>query len=495
MGTFQELVRRAGGEVIADSGPSTRRALLLGSWLAGALSSRRALADDLPFSPERWLVGRLTMGLTTEELTLAETLGYDDYLEYHLAHESIDDSAMGPRLAHLTTLTAQPYELISLTGGQVRNELIEAVILRAVYSKRQLFERMVEFWTDHFNIDIFNGIDSQLKTIDDRDVIRAHALGSFGNLVDASAHSPAMLFYLDNATNIVGRPNENYARELMELHTLGVTGGYTQQDVEEVARCFTGWTYYGATVQPVTNRWTFRYNGTLHDNLAKTVLGQAIPAGGGINDALTVLNILVNHASTAQFIARKLCRWFWSYDPPQALIDAVANTCTTTGGDIRQMVRTLFTTLDPATAPLKYKRPFHLFCGAMRATATSITTTSALRTQLIGAGHLPFSWVPPDGYPDTLEAWVGLILPRWNFGASLTNGNIAGSSVDTNGFLGSATTADAIVDVIDDKLFGGAMDSAEKTRIRDYLLPDPPTTQRKRDAIGLAIGSPGYQWY
>jgi len=501
MSELAALVNRLSESTLVreEGGPLSRRRLLmgLGGALLGALTAKPARAGP-PASQTQWLVDRITFGRTEAEVALANSFATaEDYLEYHLNPAAIDDSAMDARLVPYTTLFMQPYELIALQGGQVRNELIEAAILRAVFSKRQLFERMVEFWGDHFNIDINNGLDQQYKTIDDRDVIRANALGTFPALLAASAHSPAMLYYLDNITSTAGNPNENYARELLELHSMGVTGGYTQQDVQEVARCFTGWQVWGANANPQEIRWTFRYNNNQHDNGAKTVLGQAIPANGGQNDGNLVLNILANHASTREFIARKLCIRFWGDNPPQSLVDAVATTYQSTGGDIKAMLRTLFLSHDWTTAPQKYKRPFHNFMSFMRASGATITTTSALRTQLTGAGQLPFSWSPPDGYPETLEAWVGLILPRWNFGALVmngTNGSVSGVNVDISVLLAGMTTAQQVADRIEQALFRGAMDPAEKNLILNYLLPNNPSTTKKREAVGLAMAMPSFQW-
>jgi uncharacterized protein (DUF1800 family) len=443
------------------------------------------------------------MGLSESELTLANSLGYEGYLEYQLNHAAIDDSTLDALLASYNTLTMQPYELLVAPQGQILSQLTEATILRSVLSQRQLYQRMVEFWTDHFNIDINNGLDRQLKTVDDRDVIRPNALGTFPALLSASAHSTAMLFYLDNVLSTAGNPNENYARELLELHSMGVSGGYTQQDVVEVARCLTGWTMYAADVNPQENRLTFRYSAGSHDNGTKTLSAifnnQVIPAGGGMNDGLTILNILSAHSSTAQFISSKMCKWFWGESPPQSLVDAVAATFTNTGGDIKDMIRTIFCSSEAASAPPKYKRPYHLFMSALRATNATITATTSLRqVHLTGAGHSPFFWQPPDGYPDTLDYWVGLILPRWNFAALLPGtlpNNIQGLSVDINAFFPGDNTAAAVMNRIDQKLFGGAMPAGEKAVIQAYMPPNAPTTQQKRDALGLSIASPGFQWY
>src|SRR5215510_6034788 len=272
-------------------------------------------------------------------------------------------------------------------------ELQMSRILRAVYSERQLQEVMVDFWTNHFNVFSGKGADRWLLTSYDRDTIRPHTLGKFYDLLVADAQSPAMLFYLDNVQSVspnaqsqqgpgaarsplaelmrIGnnqpqqpRPqqrrgiNENYARELMELHTLGVDGGYTQKDVQEVARCFTGWTIFaprgaGAAAQAIINgrpnermrneAGTFYFNARAHDDGEKTVLGHKIPAGGGMKDGLMVLDIVAHHPSTANFIATKLVRRFVSDDPPKTLVDRVAQTFMKTDGDIREMLRTTFT--------------------------------------------------------------------------------------------------------------------------------------------------------
>jgi Protein of unknown function (DUF1800) len=220
----------------------SRRRWLLGGAALALLGEAPSQAAP-PVGSTRWLINRITMGWTPEEQLLADTLGYHGYLEYHLNHTAIDDSAMNQRLAPYTLLNAPPYYLKGFNASIVTNQLCQATFIRATYSKRQLFERMVEFWTDHLNIDIKKEDNPWIKLIDDRDVIRAHALGNFEALIIASARSPSMLQYLDNGISVVGNPNENYARELMELHTMGVSGGYTQHDVVEVARAFTGWSF------------------------------------------------------------------------------------------------------------------------------------------------------------------------------------------------------------------------------------------------------------
>ena len=236
---------------------------------------------------------------------------------------------------------------------QLLQQLISNRIVRGVYSERQLQEVMTDFWFNHFNVFWDKGADRWLTTDFEMNTIRPNALGKFKDLLLATAQSPAMLFYLDNhlstapsavvqraiQNNANRKPgiNENYARELMELHTLGVDGGYTQKDVTEVARALTGW-----TIDRPRMTANFIFRPAMHDRGEKTVLGQRIPANGGIQDGQRVIDILVQHPSTARFISTKLVRRFVSDNPPQSLVDKVAATYTKTGGDIREMLRTIF---------------------------------------------------------------------------------------------------------------------------------------------------------
>ncbi len=499
---------RQGAGVRAPGDRPSRREVLSPAAIVAALwaGTSDASAVPGPTDPLRWLVHHVTQGLTESEFNTARSRGYLGYLEYQLNHTTIDDSALDARVDSTTypTLFMTPDQLAlpSVQARQVVDELMETTILRSVLSKRQLYQRMVEFWTDHFNIFIDNGIGNKLKTVDDREVIRANALGTFPAMLTASAQSPAMLVYLDNFGNTVRRPNENYARELLELHTLGVDGGYTQQDVVDVARCFTGWTFYPANAG--TNAWRFRFLPENHDNGQKTVLGHVIAPGGGITDGFDVISILSNHPSTARLLAEKMCKWLLGYRPSPALVDAVASTYLNppppaSRGDIKSMIRAILLSREASDGTArKYKRPYHHMMAALRATGASITSTTAIRTpHLLAAGQVPYSWSAPDGYPDTLDYWVGLILPRWNFGAALLHNKIGGATVDIDAFLAGADTAGAVMDRIETAIFGGigGMNPRERSLIANYLLPDPPTTGRKRDAVGLAIGSPSFQWY
>jgi len=474
--------------------PSRRRLLTAGGLLGSVLAASRAEAEDLPFSATRWLVGRITQGMTESELNLANSLGYSGYLEYQLNHTAINDNATAFFVNLYPTVNYQPWQLAQLPQpSQIVRELQIATIYRAVNSKRQLYERMVEFWCDHFNIDITKSYCPWVGTVLNRDAIRPHALGSFPALVSAVAHDPSMLMSLDNDLSVSGLQNENYARELLELHTLGVNGGYTQQDVLEVARCFTGWTKHPYTVPNLG--LSFKYDPAKHYNGQKVVLGQVIPAGGGQGDAETVLAILGAHPGTAQFIASKLCKWFYSYSPPASLVSAVAAAYMNTGGDIKEMLRTLFTTCDPAAAEPKLKRPFHAMVSMMRATGATISDPQPLLNYFSQAGQLPHTWAPPDGFPDKLNHWAGLLLPRWNFAANLTGNAIQFTTTSAQTMFAGATTAAAAMNKLDSLCFGGAMPSAEKERVRQYMLPDSPSEARMREAAALVLSSPSFQWY
>jgi hypothetical protein len=454
----------------------------------------------------RLLLNRITFGPTQADLDELNTLGYWGYIERQLKPASIDDSAVETFLAtNYPALAMTPVQLSGLAFGDVVDQLIRARIVRAALSRRQLLEVMVEMWTDHFNIYNQTSPESFLKIVDDREVIRPNALGSFPKMLRASAHSPAMLSYLDNNTNTRTAPNENYARELMELHSLSASGGYTQADVAAVARCFTGWTYFTGTA---SNAYTFRYNSGTHDTNAK-VLSPIFDVAGGFQGPVTiparaaangqqdgedVLNILVVHPNTARFIALKMLRHLWGYDPPPSMVDSLAQVYLATGGDIKAMIRWVLEPTRLATAPWKFKRPFHLFMSGLRALQATVTSPGSLRSPLTGAGHLPFAWVPPDGYPDSLDAWVGLLLPRWNFGASLLNNEYSGISVNTTALFAGLTSRTQVVDRIALLLHGGAMPPEDRAGLLAYL-PNTPSAAQIREACGLAIGYPGFQWY
>jgi len=437
------------------------------------------------------LVHRVTMGATADELARAKRMGYRGYLEYQLAADAIDDSAVTAVVATRYPMLAQtPTQLYQVNQELIRAQLADAALYRAAFSKRQLFERMVELWTDHFNIYVPKV--GYLKIADDRDVIRKHALGKFPELLSASAHSPAMLAYLDNTLSRRTSPDQNYAREIMELHSMGVDGGYTQQDVAELARCFSGWSLQG--------RGDFGFVPTSHDYGAKTVLGRTIAAmpttagAAGIQDGETMLKVLGEHPSTARFIASKITQWLLRYDPSPALVARVAGVYTSTGGDIKAMIRVILEPEQLMDAPAKYKRPFHFAVSALRATAPTATNLATVRTQLGTMGHPVFQWDPADGFPDSLEFWAGNLLPRWNFASVLANSNNANLRVDIAPLM-RVPTADAIVAQMNTAYFGGKMTTRMREELVAYLTPAPTSTTRVRETVALALASSSFQWY
>jgi uncharacterized protein (DUF1800 family) len=337
---------------------------------------------------------------------------------------------------------------------QPLRELQQAKLLRAIFSEKQLQEVMVDFWFNHFNVFGQKDADRWLLTSYERDVIRPHALGRFKDLLTAVAQSPAMLYYLDNFLSQMEQPapppkfdadgnplpqprrpglNENYARELMELHTLGVDGGYTQKDVIEVARCFTGW-----TIGPQGNR-AFTFRPRIHDRGEKTALGTRIAPGGGIEDGLRALDILSKHPSTAKFVSRKLCQRFVADEPPAALVERVAARFTETGGDIREAVRAILTSQEffsPKHYRNKIKSPLELVASMIRATGASTNGAGPLIQAVARMGEPLYLCQPPTGYGENSAEWLSsaTLLERMNFAVALTGNRINGSHVEVSRF-------------------------------------------------------------
>jgi uncharacterized protein (DUF1800 family) len=465
------------------------------------------------------VLSRTGFGPWPGDVEKVRAMGLQRYLDEQLHPERIPDAAMAPRLAQLTTVTldsrqiAEQYELPQLEARRQRKlqgkddpvpgdgkppdamqqransvmvELAEQKLLRAIYSERQLQEVLTDFWFNHFNVDARKGRDRFLLTAYERETIRPRVLGTFRDLLGATAKSPAMLFYLDNwmsadpngphlaATRNVARPfqgrvggpaasapealrraspelggfaperrrerpalrknglNENYGRELMELHTLGVDGGYTQKDVTEVARALTGW-----TIDNPRQGGGFRFDPRIHDTGQKVVLGHVIKAGGGESDGEQVLDILAKHPSTATFIATKLTRRFVSDTPPPALVERVAARFRDTGGDLREVMRTILTSpefLSPGAYRAKVKTPFEFVATALRATGADVQDARPLVRELQQLGMPLYQCQPPTGYKDTGDAWVntGALVSRMNLALRLASGQVRGTLVDNS---------------------------------------------------------------
>ena len=416
------------------------------------------------------------------------------------AHQMDDVSiALPPRLRLQLLPAVEPAlrrKLMLLTAPQqlVAFDLSEGKLYRAILSDRQLEEHMVDFWYNHFNVFLDKGADRYLVPTYEREAIRPHVLGKFRDLLEATAKSPAMLFYLDNwesvgpetsqrrgiAKRAARGLNENYARELMELHTLGVDGGYTQKDVTEVARCFTGW-----TIRLPRQGGDFFYNDRVHDKGEKTVLGVKIPAGGGRDDAEKVLDILARHPATARFISKKLAQRFVADDPPQKLIDKMAKTFRDKNGDIREVMRTMLASdefFSEATYRAKVKTPFEMIVSAVRATGAQVDFAFPLARQIADLGEPLYRKLEPTGYSDANSEWVNsaALLARMNFALSLAQSKVPGSKLDVSQFSGEPAEVARRI------LFTDA-------RPETLAAIDKQVQSAKAPVVGLLLGSPDFQ--
>ena len=534
------------------------------------------------------VLNRIGFGARPGDVERIRAMGLQQYIEQQLHPERIDDRAMNARLSDLETIAmssreiSEQFEQPMLEARRERKqdaaknsdtdpkpapvqqqlqqgangvlvELTEQKLLRAVYSERQLQEVLTDFWFNHFNVDARKGRDRFLLTEYEREAIRPHVLGKFHDLLEATAKSPAMLFYLDNwlsadpngphaqangqfraaggnrgrfpraprrnpggpgvgGTAMPQPPaqpnnrrnglNENYARELMELHTLGVDGGYTQKDVTEVARAFTGW-----TIDNPRQGGQFHFEPRIHDEGEKRVLGHRIKSGGGVNDGEQVLEILAGRPSTARFIATKLARRFVSDAPPTAIVNRLAERFKDTGGDLRAVMTTLLTSpefLSPDSYRAKVKTPFEFVVSSVRATGADLVDARPLAWSLQDLGMPLYQCQPPTGYKDTADAWAntGALVSRMNFALSLASGRMpppngrqglsagqpgrpaAGVPAGPRFVNGPQTASESWEASVDDAL---AHDVSETTRA---TIAKATTVQQR---VALALGSPEFQ--
>jgi len=417
------------------------------------------------------------------------------------------------------------------TPQKVVQELQAGKVLRAAYAERQLDEVMADFWFNHFNVFARKG-PVEFMVGDYERGIRERSFGKFEDLVVAVAQSPAMLFYLDNWQStdpnfsprdlyrqqaMGGRPrpgggnrprgaaagakqppkrafgiNENYARELMELHTLGVDGGYTQADVVEVAKAFTGWTILGeGPGGPRRNKESrFAFAEPAHVKGDKHVLGVTI-RNGGEREGLEILHLLATHPSTAKFISGKLVRRFVADNPPQALVDRAAATFTKTGGDIREVLRTILTSeefLGPAYRSAKVKTPFEFVVSSVRATGAEVKNSRPLTDKISAMGMPLYLQQPPTGYKDTAEEWVSTtsLLERMNFALDLSAGRVRGVALDTRSLNNQTATLDSVAA----QILPGGLSPRSKETLEAEAKKDGADPSK---LIGLVLGSPEFQ--
>ena len=504
------------------------------------------------------VLNRLGYGPRPGDLERVRQMGVERWIERQLEPERIPDTALEAALGDYPVLAmsaadlyrdyppprrqdVQRFQSGQMTPQEIREvfpperrpavinaQLQSAKMARDVLSERQLQEVMVDFWFNHFNVYALKGPVRWMTAAYEREAIRPHTLGRFRDLVVATAHHPAMLYYLDNWLStrddlvVPGRGrrglNENYARELLELHTLGVDGGYSQQDVVEVARCFTGW-----TIERPQQGGGYLFRPLAHDRNAKRVLGTTIPAGGGKEDGLAVIDLLARHPSTARFIATKLVRRFVRDDPPKALVDRVAGVFRKTDGDIRAVLVAIFTSpefISADTYHAKTKTPLEVVTSAVRALDGRLEPPPApgaparvvgggltLARQVARLGAPLYEAQPPTGYPDVAEAWVnaGALLGRMNYALALAENRLPGVRTDVGRFLQGVDRGQpaAVLDRIVSVVLQGEI-SASTRRVLVSQLDSPEIVRATADDRGprntdveklaaLVLGSPEFQ--
>jgi uncharacterized protein (DUF1800 family) len=424
---------------------------------------------------------------------------------------------------------AEPMREIRALGGQLQ----QLAVVRAVRSEHQLAELLADFWTNHFNVFYGKNLDRAYLPGYIEHTIRSRALGRFEDLLLATAKSPAMLVYLDNAMSVApgskppalsrlerngrparrgGRPNpradsmmraiqerarkginENYARELLELHTLGVDGGYTQQDVGDVARIFTGW-----SVERPLQGGGFVFNEWAHDRSKKTVLGTEFPAGHGLEEGERLLRLLASHPSTMHFVSAKLCARFVSDLPPDGCTDEAVRAWKRSDGDIREVLRAIVRSPDfwaPSAIGAKVKTPLEFVASAVRAVGGVPDTTPRLAGAVARLGQPLYLQTAPTGYPESQEDWVnsGALLNRMNVAVAVAANRLPGVHVDLDAVLPATTDHAALVDAVDRLILGGRMSEQTRRVIREQLADVRDPLQARALTVGLALGGPEFQ--
>jgi uncharacterized protein (DUF1800 family) len=501
----------------------------------GVQEGSHLFADD---SAVVHLLNRIGYGPRTGDVERVQAMGVHEYILAQLNPEGVADPGIDERLGRYSTLEMETSDLAEMAYEEMRRrreakraagaegregmearrlpllELAAARVERATHSERQLEEVLVDFWMNHFNVFAGKGADRILLTSYERDAVRPHVLGRFEDLLSATAHDPAMLFYLDNWLSVApgatpprglgGKRvpsginekkrlpsginekkrlpsgiNENYARELLELHTLGVDGGYTQEDVIEVARAFTGW-----SLDRPRRGGGFVFHEWAHDPGPKTVLGHALPAGGGEGDGEGVLHFLATHPSTARFVSTKLAQRFVADDPPESLVAKMEETWRLTDGDIREVLHTLLESeefWDPVVFGAKVKTPFELLASTLRALDADVPPEPVLKA-LRAMNHFPYGAEAPTGYPEIGSAWLdaGTLDQRVQM-AQLIAGKLPLEALDN-----ADPTRGA--ELILGRLLPGGSSPELGAAVARALAEESP-----REALALALASPDFQ--
>jgi uncharacterized protein (DUF1800 family) len=473
---------------------------------AGILA--QASAVDIGPRAAAHLLRRIGYGAGPGDIRQVLSQGIERYVEEQL--EAPPDPELETRLRRLTTLgwsTGQviaAYNANNAAIGPILDEFYLAKLIRAVHGRNQLQEVLTDFWFNHFNVFIGDGFDRYATPAYERDAIRPHALGRFRDLLGATAAHPAMLYYLDNYLSTVSRVdprtgrllqglNENYGRELMELHTIGVDAGYTQEHVFDAARCFTGW--------GIEQRLgVFLYRPQNHDTGAKSVFGLNVPAGGGKEDGDKLLDHLADHPATARFVSHKLLQRFVADDPSERLVERTAATFVSSGGDIAAVMRTIVGSAEfwaQAFGPGKPRTPLEFVAGALRAVDAQVNAGRALTATLATMGMPLFGCLPPTGYSNRGDAWLNPSshLTRMNFALDLTTGALNGVAVDVRALAGrlgaDPGNPRSLADALSREIFGGGLSAQTRNAAaRAATSGTPPVANR---VVGLVLAGPEMQ--
>lgn len=485
-----------------------------GGWLplVGLLFLSHAACDPgLGRIQQDHVLNRMGYGPDAWSRARIQEIGVNAYIDEQLHPETLDDSALEAEIASLYPVTTMPLGQSRTTfheytgnpeigpGTPIR-DATRAKILRAVKSKKQLEQVLVDFWYNHFNVDALVDEARWGFVTLERDAIRPHVLGRFEDMLRATAQNPGMLDYLDNAANFkagfvyLGLPagiNENYAREFLELHTVGVDGGYTQQDVREAARALTGWTITTFFTQASTG---FQYLNQGHDQAPKNVMGLALAANRGQNDGFDLIHYVSGLPQTAYFLSKKLCRRFIADDPPAAVVQAAATTYLATGGDLREVMRTILRSsefLNIADRNTRVKRPFVYVASLARAIGVGNDATFAAAMdgplQLLGEGL--YRAGPPTGYPDVSRAWAGEgpYLVRVNLAWQATHGQ----SGFAPSFQVTGTTPAEIVDQLQKQFLRNGIEPSTRAALESLVAGLPPAA-RVQEAAATLLASPDF---
>lgn len=543
-------------------------ACLVASILAPSLGGAQQAAVLTPRDSALHALNRLAYGPRPGEVDRVAAEGVMHWIDRQLAPRKIDDGALARRERDFRILDYDRGDLAAMyaevqrerrerkatanagadttvdisqerAARRLAGQFQELAVTRAALSERQLYEVMVDFWTNHFNVYAGKGADRFLMPDYIEHTIRPNAMGTFADLLIATAESPAMLFYLDNwesvtpgsvppaAMRVRARPfvgrrpgrfsfpprdpaeqdsmrqralqrapqgiNENYARELLELHTLGVDGGYTQQDVIQVARIFTGW-----SIKRPQQGGDFEFHEWAHDTQEKQVLGIRFEGGHGRDEGVRLLKLLANMPATMHHVSWKLCQRFVSDDPPDGCVDDAVAAWKRSNGDIREVLRAIVSSPDfwaPQNVRTKVKTPLEFVVSAVRAVGADPDTTPRLAQVVARLGQPMYLHVAPDGYPEMEAAWVnsGALLDRMNAGVALAAGRLPGVNVTADSAVGAATSPDELIAVVDREILGGTMSQNTKQVIKRQLADIGDPVQARALAIGLALGGPEFQ--